>query len=72
MLFEPAVAYRSANGVMLSWWLGDEAEDGMLEIVDAAGRLCGRSCPRSLLRTTRRAAGARPLGGYGAAEWRRG
>ena len=39
VLFEPAVAYRSANGVMLSWWLGDEAEDGMLEIVDAAGEV---------------------------------
>ena len=39
VLFEPAVAYRSANGVMLSWWLGDEAEDGTLEIVDAAGEV---------------------------------
>ena len=39
VLFEPAVAYRSANGVMLSWWLGDEAEDAMLEIVDAAGEV---------------------------------
>ena len=39
VLFEPAVAYRSANGVMLAWWLGDEAEDGMLEIVDAAGEV---------------------------------
>ena len=39
VLFEPAVAYRSANGVMLSWWLGEGAEDGMLEIVDAAGEV---------------------------------
>ena len=39
VLFEPAVAYRSANGVMLSWWLGDEVESAMLEIVDAAGEV---------------------------------
>ena len=39
VLFEPAVAYRSANGVVLSWWLGEGAEDGMLEIVDAAGEV---------------------------------
>ncbi len=37
VLFEPAVAYRSANGVVLSWWLGDGADDGMVEIVDASG-----------------------------------
>ena len=40
VLFEPAVAYRSANGVMLSWWLGEGVEsaaDAKLEIVDAAG-----------------------------------
>ena len=39
VLFEPAVAYRSANGVVLSWWLGEGMEDGMLEIVDAAGEV---------------------------------
>ena len=37
MLFEPAAAYRSANGVVLSWWLADEPGDATLEIVDASG-----------------------------------
>ena len=43
VLFEPAVAYRSANGVVLSWWLGEGAEsaaDAKLEVVDAAGGGC--------------------------------
>ena len=35
--FDPAAAYRSANGVVLSWWLGDEPGEAMLEIVDASG-----------------------------------
>ena len=42
VLFEPAVAYRSANGVMLSWWLGEgmeSAADAKLEVVDAAGEV---------------------------------
>ena len=37
VLFEPAAAYRSANGVVLSWWLADEPGDATLEIVDASG-----------------------------------
>ena len=37
-LFDPAAAYRSANGVVLSWWLGEEsAADATLEIIDATG-----------------------------------
>ncbi len=39
-LFDPAAAYRSANGVVLSWWLGEEvqsASDATLEIMDATG-----------------------------------
>ena len=37
VLFEPAVAYRSANGVVLSWWVGEGAEVATLEILDASG-----------------------------------
>ncbi len=37
VLFEPAAAYRSANGAMLSWWLGEEPEEAKLEILDALG-----------------------------------
>ena len=37
VLFDPAAAYRSANGVVLSWWLGDEPGEAMLEIVDPSG-----------------------------------
>ena len=47
VLFEPADAYRSANGVALSWWLGEglagavaEGRAGLrLEVVDAAGEV---------------------------------
>ena len=39
VLFEPAAAYRSANGVVLSWWLADEPGDATLEIVDASGEV---------------------------------
>ena len=40
VLFTPATAYRSANGVVLSWWVGDgggSAADAKLEIMDATG-----------------------------------
>ena len=37
VLFDPAAAYRSANGVVLSWWLGDEPSDATLEIMNASG-----------------------------------
>jgi photosystem II stability/assembly factor-like uncharacterized protein len=36
-LFAPRPAYRSANGVTLSWWLADRPADARLEIVDASG-----------------------------------
>ena len=42
VLFEPAAAYRSANGVVLSWWVGDGVEsaaDAKLEILDADGEV---------------------------------
>lgn len=35
--FEPAAAYRSANGVVLTWWVGEGATDASLSIVDANG-----------------------------------
>jgi len=37
VLFEPAAAYRSAGGAMLSWWLDEEPEEVKLEIMDASG-----------------------------------
>ena len=37
VLFEPAAAYRSANGVVLSWWLTADPGDATLEIMDASG-----------------------------------
>ncbi|WP_420634492.1 WD40/YVTN/BNR-like repeat-containing protein [Candidatus Palauibacter sp.] len=37
VLFDPATAYRSANGATLSWWLGDTPEEARLEILDASG-----------------------------------
>ncbi len=38
----PAPAYRSANGVVLSWWVGEgggSAADSRLEIIDATGEV---------------------------------
>jgi hypothetical protein len=37
VLFDPPVAYRSANGVALSWWLAETPEEATLEILDADG-----------------------------------
>ena len=37
VLFEPPVAYRSANGVALSWWLAHEPKETKVEILDSAG-----------------------------------
>ena len=42
VLFEPAVAYRSANGVVISWWVGEgggSASDASLDVLDAAGEV---------------------------------
>ena len=36
-LFDPATAYRSANGVTLSWWFREAPEEARLEILDASG-----------------------------------
>ena len=36
-LFDPALAYRSANGALLSWWFGDAPEEARLDILDASG-----------------------------------
>ena len=36
-LFEPATAYRSAGGVVLSYWLRDEPAEATLEVVDGMG-----------------------------------
>ena len=45
VLFDPAAAYRSANGVVLSWWLGDEPEDATLEIMNASGEVVRTFAP---------------------------
>jgi photosystem II stability/assembly factor-like uncharacterized protein len=37
LLFDPPVAYRSANGATLSWWFAAQPEDALLEILDARG-----------------------------------
>ena len=44
VLFEPAPAYRSANGAVIAWWAGDGEGDGSateatLEILDAGGEV---------------------------------
>ena len=36
VLFEPAVAYRSGGGVVISSWQKERAEVAMLEILDAS------------------------------------
>jgi photosystem II stability/assembly factor-like uncharacterized protein len=45
-LFEPAAAYRSGNGAVLSWWLKDEPETAKLEILDASGEVVRTIEPR--------------------------
>jgi len=37
VLFDPAPAYRSANGAMVSWWLATAPARAKLEILDASG-----------------------------------
>ncbi len=42
VMFEPAPAYRSANGAVVAWWAGEGlegAEDAKLEVLDATGRV---------------------------------
>jgi hypothetical protein len=38
-MFEPPVAYRSASGAALSWWVGEAPAEARLEILDAAGEV---------------------------------
>ena len=38
-LFEPADAFRSANGARISFWLAEEPESARLEITDGMGRV---------------------------------
>ena len=45
VLFDPAAAYRSANGVVLSWWLGDEPESATLKIMNASGEVVRTFAP---------------------------
>jgi photosystem II stability/assembly factor-like uncharacterized protein len=39
VLFDPPVAYRSAGGVTLSWWLAATPDEATLEILDASGQV---------------------------------
>ena len=39
VLFEPATAYRSANGVVISWWLKSKPQEATLEILDSSGQV---------------------------------
>lgn len=39
VLFEPPPAFRSANGVTLSWWFAEAPDDAKLEILDASGEV---------------------------------
>jgi hypothetical protein len=38
-VFDPPVAYRSAGGVVLSYWLRDEPGEAQLEVVNSAGEV---------------------------------
>jgi photosystem II stability/assembly factor-like uncharacterized protein len=38
-LFDPPVAYRSANGVTLSWWSAEADDEARLEILDSTGEV---------------------------------
>jgi photosystem II stability/assembly factor-like uncharacterized protein len=37
VMFDPPVAYRSAEGATLSWWMAAEPDEARLEIIDASG-----------------------------------
>jgi len=38
-LFDPASAYRSADGAVISYWLGDEPQEARLEVLSTAGEV---------------------------------
>ncbi len=38
-LFDPPAAFRSANGVILSWWFAEAPAQAKLEILDASGEV---------------------------------
>ncbi len=39
LMFTPPVAYRSADGATLSWWMAVEPEEATLEIIDESGAI---------------------------------
>ncbi len=39
VFFEPSTAYRSSDGVMLSWWLAETPDEARLEILDGSGEV---------------------------------
>jgi len=46
VLFEPAAAFRSANGATLSWWFNEAPTTAKLEILDASGEVLRTIEPR--------------------------
>ena len=46
-LFDPPVAYRSADGVVLSYWLREVPEEARLEVIDASGEVVRTFEPES-------------------------
>ncbi|MGD8815594.1 MAG: glycosyl hydrolase [Acidobacteriota bacterium] len=46
VLFEPAPAYRSADGATFSYWLSDEPDELKLEILDGSGEVLRSFEPR--------------------------
>jgi photosystem II stability/assembly factor-like uncharacterized protein len=57
-LFDPPVAYRSANGVTLSWWLDEAPEESKLEILDSSGEVVRTFEPADTTAERNRWAGA--------------
>ncbi len=45
VLFKPPVAYRSTNGVTLSWWLANAQTEATLDILDSTGTILRRYAP---------------------------
>ncbi len=58
VLFKPPVAYRSGNGVTLSWWLATKPEDAKLEILDSTGTVLRSYVPADSAEKRDRWAGA--------------
>ncbi len=47
MLFDPPAAFRSANGIMLSWWFAEVPDEAKLEILSADGEVLRTFLPEA-------------------------